>query len=145
MPTIAIMNFLSTKLLISPLDPPVFQTPSTYELPFKDFPRTWNFTLHVLKIKAPKVPLNKQMSANSEYNGFWKACFTALCRAGVVCLSVDYVYIKDYKNKRVRENYSCKGWVCDSSTTKDTKQKCYIFIYCDFLLNVFPYVRNMTV
>ncbi len=63
MPTIAIMSLSSTKILISPLDPLVFQTPSTYELPFKDF---LNFTLYVLETKALKVPLNKQMSASSQ-------------------------------------------------------------------------------
>ncbi len=64
MPTIAIMSLSSTKMLISPgLDPLFFQTPSTNELPFKDFP---NFTPYVLESKAPKVSLNKQMSASSE-------------------------------------------------------------------------------
>lgn len=64
MPTIAIMSLSTTKILISPgLGPLFVQTPSTNELPFKDF---LNFTPYVLESKAPKVPLNKQMSASSQ-------------------------------------------------------------------------------
>ncbi len=79
-------------------------------------------------------------AASSEYNGFWTACFTALCRTGAACFNIRCVEMENYtKIQKWKRNIHAKvkSVISTPLRTPNRNSTCFILPkYVSYILKL---------